>query len=159
MFILCWVVFSFNWIVRIYEIRGGVRFKSDTLKLTDLMQILIALMPSMGPKWFWTVQIILVEYQSFWAGSIHFGWIQIILGRSKSKKLVQKSLIWTWPKWFGPNQNDLGTIKTIWTVQNHFGLIEGQDIRVSWLFESLDIPKTWYTNSHISSCMCGSLIH
>ena len=40
--------------------------------------------PSMGPKWFWTVQIILVEYQSFSTGPICFGWVQIILDRSKS---------------------------------------------------------------------------
>ena len=66
-----------------------------------------------------------VEHQSFWEGSIHFGQVQI-------KKLVQKNLIWTWPKLFGPDQSDLGTTKTIWTVQNHSGLIiiEGQGIRV-----------------------------
>ena len=39
--------------------------------------------PSMGPKWFWTNQIILVEYQLFWTGPIRFGWVQIILVRSK----------------------------------------------------------------------------
>ena len=51
--------------------------------------------------WFWTVQIILLEYQLFWMGPICFGWVQIILNKSKSVKLVHKSLIWTWPKWFG----------------------------------------------------------
>ena len=39
--------------------------------------------PSMGAKWFWTVQIILVEYQWFWMGPIHFSQVQIILDRSK----------------------------------------------------------------------------
>ena len=39
--------------------------------------------PSMGPKLFWTVQIILVEYQSFWTDPIRFGQAQIILDRSK----------------------------------------------------------------------------
>ena len=38
---------------------------------------------SMGPKWFWTVQIILVEYQLFWTGPIRFGLVKIILDRSK----------------------------------------------------------------------------
>ena len=49
--------------------------------------------PSIGPKLFWTVQIILVEYQSFWMGPISFGQVQIILDRSKFKKLVQKNVI------------------------------------------------------------------
>ena len=39
--------------------------------------------PSMDPKWFWTVQIILVKYQSFWKGPIHFGRVQTILDRNK----------------------------------------------------------------------------
>ena len=63
--------------------------------------------PSMGPKWFWTVQIILVEYQSFWVGPIHFGQTQIVLDRFKLQKLGQKNQIWTWPEFFGPNQNNL----------------------------------------------------
>ena len=37
--------------------------------------------PSMGQKLFWTVQIILVEYQLFWSGPIRFGQVQIILDR------------------------------------------------------------------------------
>ena len=49
--------------------------------------------PSMGSKLFWTVQIILVDYQSFWAGPICFGSVQIILDKSKLQQLVQKSLI------------------------------------------------------------------
>ena len=39
--------------------------------------------PSMGSKWFWTVQIILVEYQLFWTGPICFCWVSIILESSK----------------------------------------------------------------------------
>ena len=57
--------------------------------------------PSMGPKWFWTIQIILVEYQLFWR-------VQIILEISKLIKLVLKKsnlnltkMIWTQPKRFG----------------------------------------------------------
>ena len=37
---------------------------------------------SMGSKWFWTGQIIFVEYQLFWTGQICFGWIKIISDRS-----------------------------------------------------------------------------
>ena len=48
------------------------------LKLYGLMPC-----PSMGPKWFWTVQIILVKYKLFRTGPICFGRTQIILGRSK----------------------------------------------------------------------------
>ena len=39
--------------------------------------------PSMSPKWFWTVQIILVECQLFWLAPICFGQVQIILDRFK----------------------------------------------------------------------------
>ena len=74
--------------------------------------------PSMGPKCFWTVPIILVEYQLFWTGPICFGQVQIII----------ISLIWTWPKRFGHDQNNLYLSKTNWMVQCHFGLIEGQGI-------------------------------
>ena len=37
--------------------------------------------PFIGPKLFWTAQIILVEYQSFWTSPICFGQVQIILDR------------------------------------------------------------------------------
>ena len=40
--------------------------------------------PSMDPKWFWTVQIILVKYQLFWTGPIVFGQVKIILDRSRN---------------------------------------------------------------------------
>ena len=77
------------------------------------------------------VPIILDVPNFFLSGSNHFGQFQII-------KISKKNLIWTWPKWFWPNQNDFdptkmlwnhpkqfGSDQTIWTVQNHFGLIEG----------------------------------
>ena len=41
--------------------------------------------PSICPKSFWTVQIILVEYQPFWTCPIHLGQVQTILDWSKSK--------------------------------------------------------------------------
>ena len=39
-------------------------------------------------------------------------------------------MIWTRPKQFGLDQNNLYSSKIIWTVQNHFGSIEGQGISV-----------------------------
>ena len=38
-------------------------------------------------------------------------------------------MIWTQPKRFVPNQNHCYSTKMIWSVQNHFGPIEGQGIR------------------------------
>ena len=60
------------------------------------------------------------KYELFWTGPNHFERVQIIK--------IQKSLIWTWPKWFESDQNNLDMTKTIfvhiqnnWMVQNHFG--------------------------------------
>ena len=39
-------------------------------------------------------------------------------------------MIWTWPKQIGPSQNNWYSTKMILTVQNHFGPIEGQGIRL-----------------------------
>ena len=39
-------------------------------------------------------------------------------------------MIWTQPKRIGPVQNDWYSTKMIWTVQNHFGTIEGQGIKI-----------------------------
>ena len=38
------------------------------------------------------------------------------------------------PKQFEPDHNNFHLSKTIWTVQNHFGPIEGQDINVNLFF-------------------------
>ena len=38
-------------------------------------------------------------------------------------------MIWTQPKRIGLIQNDWYSTKIIWTVQNHFGPIEGQGIK------------------------------
>ena len=40
--------------------------------------------PSVGPKRFWTVQIVLVRDKMFWSCPNHFGWVKIILVGSKS---------------------------------------------------------------------------
>ena len=42
-------------------------------------------------------------------------------------------MIWARPKGIGSIQNDWYSIKIIWTVQNHFGPIEGQGINTHQL--------------------------
>ena len=37
--------------------------------------------PSIGPKWFWTEQIVLDEYKLFWSGPSRYGRVQTILIR------------------------------------------------------------------------------
>ena len=65
-------------------------------KFTNLGKLLLKSLCCLVLLW---VQIVLVGYKMFWLGTNY-------------EKLVQKSLIWTWPKWFGPNQNDLDMTKT-----------------------------------------------
>ena len=56
--------------------------------------------PSMGPKWFWTVQIFLVEYQSFWTGPIRFG--QEIKSNNFFWNLCSKNVLTRLQKGFEP---------------------------------------------------------
>ena len=72
----------------------------------------------MGPKFFWTDQIILVKYQSFWT----------VPNSPEKSNLNLAKMIWTRPKRFWPNQNNFHPSKTICTVQNNFEPIEGQGI-------------------------------
>ena len=69
----------------------------------------------MGPKWFLTVQIIVVEYQLFWTGPIYIGRVQIVSDRFKLDFSGLTFIIWTYPKLFQPNQNELDLSKTIGT--------------------------------------------
>ena len=69
----------------------------------------------------------------FWWGPNNFGQVQII----------KTSVIGTWPKWFGPDQNDLDPTKIIWTVQNHFGPIKGQGIRAWMNLHVFSIIMNW----------------
>ena len=74
--------------------------------------------PSMGPKWFWSVQNVLDGYQSFWDRSNSF-WTG-----PNDKKLVQKYNLnlkieldtaqtnWTQPKQFVPVQNNMDDPKS-----------------------------------------------
>ena len=67
------------------------------------------------------VQILLDGSHLFWTSPNPFGHVQ-----SHDLNLI----IWTRPKQIAPFQNELHQSKKIWTVQNHFGLIEGQGINV-----------------------------
>ena len=57
-------------------------------------------------------------------------------------------MIWSRPKQFGHDQNNLYQSKTIWAVQNHFGPIEGQGIRVKTCrkISNLDNLKNYPAN-------------
>ena len=69
--------------------------------------------PSIDPKWFWTVQIVLDGYKLFWSGPNRFGRVRIILVRFKLGFSGLIFIIWTCPKWFGPDQNKLHPSETI----------------------------------------------
>ena len=95
--------------------------------------------PSIGPKSFWTVQIILVEYQSFLTGLICFFLVQIKVGNclplaylsTNYENYPRKVSVEPDQNNFGPKQNNLYPSRTIWVVQslqNNFGPIEGQGI-------------------------------
>jgi len=51
---------------------------------------------------------------------------QIIKISPKKTNLDLIKMIWIRPKQFGPGQNNFYQSETIWTVQNHFGLIGGR---------------------------------
>ena len=81
------------------------------------------------PKYFGRVPIVLDRPNSFWSGSNYFGQVQII------KTSPEKSYL-NLTKVFGPDQINLDLTKlicthpkTIWTVQNNFGPMEGQGNR------------------------------
>ena len=67
--------------------------------------------PFMGPKWFWTVQIILLWHQLFWMGLNHFGKVQIIKVSPEKPNLNLTKMIWAWPKQFAPDQKNLDNPK------------------------------------------------
>ena len=102
--------------------------------------------PSMRPKLFWTVQIIMVEYQSLCTNPIHFGQVQNILDRPKLKKIVQKSLI-------EPDKNDLDPTKTICIRPKQFGLskiiLDLQKDKTYNLFVTSKKPNHKFSNSRI----------
>ena len=90
------------------------------------------------PNCFGWVQIVLVGSKSFWSGPKHFGQVQIRLFCSNFYNLDQSEIILTWTIQIGPIQNNWYSTKMIWTVQNHFGPIEGQGIKFVQVWWPLD---------------------
>ena len=77
---------------------------------------------------FGRVPIILGRSNLFWLGPNHFGQAEIIKISPEKSNMNLTKMIWTRPKQFALNQNNLYPSKTIWMVQNHFGPLEGQGI-------------------------------
>ena len=80
----------------------------------------------------------------FCLGPNGFGRVQLILFRFKLDFSGLIFIIWTRPKQNGPVQNDWYSTEMIWTVQNNFGPIEGQGIRIS----IKNFPKYCYLGFH-----------
>ena len=74
----------------------------------------------MGPNNFGQVPIVFDESNS--SGQNNFGQVQIIKISPEKSDLNLTKMIWTWPKWFGSDQNSFYPSKTIWSGPNHFGL-------------------------------------
>ena len=85
--------------------------------------------PSIGPKWFWTAQIVFVGYKSFWSGTNYFGQVQI-------------RLFWT-------IFHNLDLCKIIWTRIEQIGAIQND-----WYQNYLDDPKLFWTHWHNSINLC-----
>jgi hypothetical protein len=104
---------------------------------------------------FYGSKMILDVSNVFWSGPNHFGQVQIIKISPEKSNLNLTNIIWTWPKQFGPHQNNLYPSKTIWIVQNQFGPIEGQGINNHFF---VFVASTWTrcpegsTNQAYSSC-------
>jgi hypothetical protein len=56
-------------------------------------------------------QIILVESKTFWSSPNYFGKVQIIKSSPEKFNLNLTKMIWTQPKRFGPDQNNLDSPK------------------------------------------------
>ena len=80
---------------------------------------------------FGRVPIVLIMSKPFWSGPNYFGQVQIRLFWTIFYDLDLSKMIWIRPKRIGPVQNDWYSIKNIWTIQNHFGLIKTQGIKMS----------------------------
>ena len=74
--------------------------------------------------------MVLDRSNSFWSGPNHFGTVQITKNSPGKSNLYLTKMFLIRPKRFGHDQNNLYQSKTIWTVQNHFGPIEGQGTNV-----------------------------
>ena len=69
------------------------------------------------PNQFGWVLIVWGGSNSFWMGQNHFGQFQVIC----KYNLVQKSMIWTWPKFLGLDQNNFDPTKAICICPKQFG--------------------------------------
>ena len=81
-----------------------------------------------GPNCFRRVQFVLVGLKLFWSGPNHWSGLNYTF-LDQLYNLDLSKMIWTPPKRIGFVQNNWYFTKIIWTVQNHFGPIEGQDIK------------------------------
>ena len=79
-----------------YRVFRQFRFRVFKIRLFSFLSLMPC--PSIAPKWFWTDQIILVEYQSFWSGPNRFGRAQSILVRVKLDFSGLIFINWTCPK-------------------------------------------------------------
>ena len=104
------------------------------------------------PNHFCEVTIILDRSNLFWSGSNLFGQVQIIRISPQKYNLNLTIMIWTQPKWYGPNQNDCQLTKMIWSVQNHFGPIEGQGMRHERIWWLTNTIHTAQQNKKIQAC-------
>ena len=122
-------ILSNSWFVIIKRIKAKFKNFPGLTITTDHYNICIVLIhcicilipcPSIGPKWFWNVQIVLDVYKLFWSGPNHFGRVQIILVRFKLYFSGLIFIIRICPKWFGPDQNKLVPSKMIATRPKWF---------------------------------------
>jgi hypothetical protein len=103
------------------------------------------------PNNFGQVPIVLDKSNSFWSGPNHFRQVQIIKISPEKYNLNLPKMICTQPKQFAQVQNNLYRSKTIWTIQNNFGTIEGQ-----YIYAALDcigctqLPGRLFSPSDIS---------
>ena len=111
----------------------------------------------------WEESAIFSQILHIFFTSIHLCFLKV----TETSDLNLTKIILTQPKQIGLDQNNLYMSKTIWTVQNNFGLIEGQDIRLFAthsftnfssiyfgkvrIFKTFDIKPVFWLNAHLPS--------
>ena len=86
------------------------------------------------PNNFGRVPIVLERSHLFWWGPNHFGQVQIIKINTEKSNLNMTKMIWTRPKRFGPDQNNLDCPKLFWTYRRTRHKLYGGNLR--WIFQS-----------------------
>jgi hypothetical protein len=119
------IFLGIQWTITSYRGLTDSRMKASDTESTVLSKCFFCCLlpcPSIGPKWFWTVQIVLDLSKLFWSCPNRFGRVQIILVRYKldfsglfflllgtvPNDLDPTKTIGTQPKWFARS-------KIIWT--------------------------------------------